>query len=619
MTDAQVRKLTATGGELVVGLANDLIWEFSGTNTSITRSILDFSLVQPLMRFGGRAWVLEPLTQAERDLLANVRQMQQFQQGFFVEVVTGRNSGEGPSRRGPVGAAGLVLLAGTPAGRTGAPDARGFLGLLQNQQQIRNQEANVAALRDSLAQLEASFDFGRIPNRLQVDQARQALYNGQSSLLVAKAAYQTSVDDFKIDLGLPPELDLTIEDPLLDRFKLIDPALTELQEQVSAVLTGIRNKVQITDTGGLQGQLGTLETLRPLITEQLGNARRDLTSLQAVLPVRRDQLGRLETRPEIQKVDIPPAVYQAEALDERVQTNRARLSQLDQKLAATWADLEELQNDLPGLKVDEARQRCIDLATKLSSHLMELLLVQASARLETVVLVPIEMDSAAALETARENRLDWMNARARLVDAWRQIEVDANALESDLNIVFEGDIRTDDDNPVRFRSSRGRLRAGVEFDSPVTRLVERNNYRETLVEYQRARRDYMLFEDRISQSLRNTLRIIELSQLNFELRRAAVHVAVSQVDQARFRLIAPPRQGQQAQFGATTTRDLVSALTDLLDAQNDFLNIWVNYEVLRMLLDFELGVMQLDQEGNWIDPGPITSAEVLPPPVTAVE
>jgi hypothetical protein len=144
--------------------------------------------------------------------------------------------------------------------------------------------------------------------------------------------------------------------------------------------------------------------------------------------------------------------------------------------------------------------------------------------------------------------------------------------------------------------------------------VERNNYRETLIEYQRARRDYMLFEDRISQSLRNTLRIIELSQLNFELRRAAVHVAVSQVDQASFRLNAPPRQGQQMQFGATTARDLVSALTDLLDAQNDFLNVWVNYEVLRMLLDFELGVLQLDQDGNWIDPGPITSTEVLPAP-----
>ena len=614
LTNGQLRKLTATGGELVVGLANDLIWEFSGTNTSITRSILDFSLVQPLMRFGGRAWVLEPLTQVERNLLANARQMQQFQQGFLVEIVTGRNSGEGPSRRGFVGASGLGLIAGSPAGRSGAADAGGFWGLLQNKQQILNQKANVAALRDSLDQLEEAFDAGRITNRLQVDQARQALYNGQSSLLVAKAAYQTSVDSFKIELGLPPELEVTIDDPLLDRFNLIDSSLTGLQDHVSAVLIGVRDKDRVTDTGGLLGQLSTLDTLRPSITEQMDNGRRDLASLEANLPVRREHLERLQARPEIEEVEIRPAVYQVEALDERFRKNRTRLSQLDQALATTWADLEKLQNDLPGLDIETARRQCANLTTRLSSLLLELLLVQASARLETVVLVPIEMDPVAGLETARENRLDWMNARARLVDAWRQIEVDANALESDLNIIFEGDIRTNDDNPVRFRSSRGRLRAGVEFDSPLTRLVERNNYRETQIEYQRARRDYVLFEDRISQSLRNTLRIIELSQLNFELRRAAVHVAVSQVDQARFRLNAPPRQGQQAQFGATTARDLVSALTDLLDAQNDFLNAWVNYEVLRMLLDFELGVMQLDQDGNWVDPGPITSTGILPSP-----
>src|SRR6185503_10769222 len=57
--------------------------------------------------------------------------------------------------------------------------------------------------------------------------------------------------------------------------------------------------------------------------------------------------------------------------------------------------------------------------------------------------------------------------------------------------------------------------------------------------------------------------------------------------------------------GATAARDAVSALTDLQEAQNLFLGIWVNYEALRMILDLDLGTMQLDGEGNWIDPGPL--------------
>jgi hypothetical protein len=57
--------------------------------------------------------------------------------------------------------------------------------------------------------------------------------------------------------------------------------------------------------------------------------------------------------------------------------------------------------------------------------------------------------------------------------------------------------------------------------------------------------------------------------------------------------------------GATAARDTVSALSDLLDAQNNFMSVWVNYEALRRSLDLDLGTLQLNEEGIWIDPGAI--------------
>ena len=90
----------------------------------------------------------------------------------------------------------------------------------------------------------------------------------------------------------------------------------------------------------------------------------------------------------------------------------------------------------------------------------------------------------------------------------------------------------------------------------------------------------MLFEDRVSQSIRNTLRIIKLSQINLEVRRVAVQVAIAQVDIARLRLNPPVRPDEPTRTSPTAARDLVSALSDLLDAQNDLLNVWVSYEVL---------------------------------------
>jgi hypothetical protein len=80
-------------------------------------------------------------------------------------------------------------------------------------------------------------------------------------------------------------------------------------------------------------------------------------------------------------------------------------------------------------------------------------------------------------------------------------------------------------------------------------------------------------------------------------------VAIDQVEVTRLRLSEPPKPGVAAAFSPTTARDLVSALGDLLNVQNDFMSVWVNYEVERMNLDFNLDTMQLDEEGLWIDPG----------------
>ena len=49
-----MRKLFATGGELVVGVANSLVWQFAGPDDYSGTTLLDFSLVQPLLA-GGRS------------------------------------------------------------------------------------------------------------------------------------------------------------------------------------------------------------------------------------------------------------------------------------------------------------------------------------------------------------------------------------------------------------------------------------------------------------------------------------------------------------------------------------------------------------------------------------
>jgi hypothetical protein len=169
------------------------------------------------------------------------------------------------------------------------------------------------------------------------------------------------------------------------------------------------------------------------------------------------------------------------------------------------------------------------------------------------------------------------------------------------------------DNPFRLRGTNGRLRVGLEFDAPLTRLAERNVYRQSLIEYQQARRNYYRFRDNVHRDVRSTLRQLRLDELNFELRRVAVHTAITQVDLARLRLSEPARPvaasapgqptqpGGASQFGDTVARDLVNALIDLLNVQNDFLSVWVDHTVQRLNLDFDLGIMELDPNGLRIE------------------
>lgn len=744
-TPISARRLMATGTQLVVEVANSITWQFSGRDGYSAVTPINLSVVQPLLRGAGRAVILEDLTQAERNLLANLRQFERFRQGFYLNVVAGLSPGPGPSPGGiPLGAASAGLTA----------SVGGYLSLVEQEIQIRNQRANVASLRDSLERIDAFYAAGRISRR-QVDEIRQNLYSSQLQLLARQNTYANQLDAYKILVGLPPHLPVRIEDPLLEPFDLLDPNLSERQEEVASLLNpvrelwaGIRDSLAaesavaeaqatlnqardaqatgnhlaavqtvgracdqllraafalkaaplVTSTQSLQKQcdavlLGPAEELPEAVPKllqaaaelakeaeektrvqrerilpqaagllgktgtlllqfadalevHLGRVDRDLERLLEAVPTREQWLERLSQRAEFRTGDVDPRIADRSAFRRRVVELHAEylgntapeVKKIADQLLTEETEKEWFENlrEMPGLRhqleslaveirsqaklIGEAKtktdwelsawndlfQRLENLLNNLASGLMSLSLLQARVRLEIPVLTPVELAPEEAFAIARENRLDWMNMRAALVDQWRQVEIAANRLKSDLSLVFDGNVTTTSDTLAPVHNTMGNVRVGVQFDAPLTRRAERNQYRQALIQYQRARREYYLFEDRVRQILRENLRAIELAQVQFELQRAGVLTAIGRVEQQRLELMRPPRPGQEEfTLGATTARDLVTALDALLRAQNEFLDGWVRYEVQRMVLDYNLGTMKLDERGMWVDPGPI--------------
>ncbi len=660
----QARRALTSGAEMVIGLANSLTWQFSGPDTYGANTLIDFSLVQPLLRGAGRDRVLERLTITERSLLANVRQFELYRQGHYMEIITGSGGQSGLQRRGGFqGASGLSGFAGVGGGGFGtqgrglfgggggvtAPGAAGgYIGMLQAQQGMRNQEASVTALRSSLSQLEAFRDAGRI-DFFQVEQLRQQLFTNVSGLLNTRRSYKDTMDGYKRTLGLSPAIDMVVEGDYLDQFNLIDPRILPIQQQIADTQTAVGSTIvsilpvvvngeappPFTWSDELAAKLGILRThvltmndLRNQVLESNANhAREDIEALTQIIPDRKLDHDKLieAVLEKARRENIPfdTSLVNIESLDSLPAALTKTLDDTVQRLAANQAPGAKIVEGIDllmetGMELNEQQLLTLlrtavfgplpNLLTELSANVLEVSLVQAEARAETVMLIPIELAPDDAMEISRQNRLDWMNNRAAMVDSWRLVNYNANPLESNLDIVWSGDISTTDDNPVRFRDTTGNLRASLRWDAPITRLQERNTYRQALIEYQQARRRFYQNEDSIYAGLVAALRQVELNKINFEMRRAALRVAIKQVQSARLRLQEPPRLGAggaAAAFGPTTAQNLISALSSLRNAQDDFLSVWVGWEVQRGLLDLNLGTMQLDEKGMWIDPGPL--------------
>jgi hypothetical protein len=677
------QKLYSSGTNVVVGVANSFTWQLSGPDTNAANTLLDFSILQPLLRQGGRDIVLERLTLAERTLLSNVRIFERYRRGFYLQVVTGRAGVTGPSRQGGVLGSGLEGFTGLGGGfgnlgttnntgnnqgfaDTGTPGAGGYLGLLQQQLTIINTRENILRQQDNLLRLEDTYRelLLTIPDtqtiipqqQLQVAQQQQALFSIQTNLLAAYVTYETQLDTFKRTLGLPAYLCVEIRDPLLDQFNLISQDLRSRRDELNRVRADFGNTNSrilelstverdpttqnqfraIKNSDKLQTQLSELRTtiapLKDIETEVLENdlaaVRSDIERLKEAIPFRQRQMARLASIVETERdsictilplKDFDARVLDSRGLDKLPEQLLTELDRLEKRFKGYLSNTEKLDGEIVAVAKevenedsDQKRFQMIsqkavigtqDLVSSIAEDILAIQLVQARARTESALLPEVDLEPREALDIARVNRRDWLNSRATLVNRWRAIEVLADDLESYLDMTFSGDIANVGDNPLALRSATGRLRMGLQWDAPITRLQERNRYRQALIEFQQAKRSYYQFEDGVWQSLRTTLRSIRQNQLSFELQRYAVRNAAQQVSINED--IRQINETLSQASGPTAARDAVSALGDLLNSQNLLIGVWVNYEALRRNLDLDLETMQIDSEGLWIDPGPI--------------
>ena len=586
----QARRRFASAGELLVGFANSFVFEFTGSDANLAASLANFSFVQPLLRGAGRDIALEQLTLDERKLLADLRAYSQYRQGFYTQIAIGENGVTGTQRSN--GGTNLRSSSGQ-----GGFD--GYLGLLEQAQQIRNTKDNLSLQIRTRTRLEALLANDLI-DLVQVDEFRQSVQAVAANLLVRENSHQLSLDRYKTGtLGLPPDLAIDLDDSVIRQFQLVPREATAILDSIIALQSRVGQLPDVPEVEAIDQAIGDALLLVEPVRQLLARAVDDLARMDEVMPTRYESM-----------TDDDKETFE----NDRGKL-RKNFADLQQKFETSAAELENLRVWLSEETRQTTARRLVSWVSAFLQTVDRSALVPARARLETITVDSLELESDDALQIALENRLDFMNGRAALVDSWRAIQINADALKSVLNITSSGDIRTARNNAASFRAPTGSLRLGLEFDAPFSRLQERNAYRESLIEYQRSRRRFIQSRDSLHLGLRALIRRIEQLRKSLEIERRAVAIALRRVDQTQLALTQPsppPQPGQRPPINPTTAKNLLSAQTSFRATQNNFLNVWLNHYAARMRLYRELGIMMLDAQGRWM-PHPIGGeVEIIP-------
>jgi outer membrane protein TolC len=194
---------------------------------------------------------------------------------------------------------------------------------------------------------------------------------------------------------------------------------------------------------------------------------------------------------------------------------------------------------------------------------------------------------ASAIDVALVNRLDYLTEKERLEDAERAVRVARNALLPDLDLELSYNTSSSTERLGIERFDDDRYRIGVSLGLPLDRLLQRNGYRSAEIALDRARRDFDLFHDNLILDIRRAFRDLERRRQSLLIQEELIDSERKNVEIADLRF----RQGQ------IPNRDVVEAQENLLDAQNAYIREVVAYEISRLRLLRNLGILFIDEDG----------------------
>jgi len=189
--DLGLTHVLGSGARIVTSMGTSLL-RFVSTGDGWTLSNdLSLTITQPLLRGAGRRVTLEPLTQAERSMVYQVRSFERFRREFSVDV------------------------------------ANRLYSLLQTMDELDNQRRNYKNLVSLRQRNEAMAAAGRL-SRIEADQAMQDELRSENQLIAQEALLESRTDNLMLFLGLPITASLPLDRSEFERLSGDDQLIISL-------------------------------------------------------------------------------------------------------------------------------------------------------------------------------------------------------------------------------------------------------------------------------------------------------------------------------------------------------------------------------------------------------
>jgi len=186
-----VNRLLANGALVSTQVGARWLDALLGFRNGGLSSVLGAEVAVPLLRGSDPRVVLEPLTQAERNTLYQIRTFNRFRKTFVVSVITQ------------------------------------YYEVLELYQVARNTEdyrRSLERLRDQVGRLVGA---GRLPAE-ELDRVRQEILRARDTYILADKEYERFLDQYKITLGVPPTSEFTLDQAVFDALAARAPPYPDL-------------------------------------------------------------------------------------------------------------------------------------------------------------------------------------------------------------------------------------------------------------------------------------------------------------------------------------------------------------------------------------------------------